>query len=243
MKYNYDLLDKDVLDRIKPSFYDPYSLINRLLRKAYEDSVPKILDDKKKYRIIDYGCGVRPYEYIFEPYIEKYIGVDVGENPKADILILPDEKLPFEDSSFDILLSSQVVEHVEEVEQYISESNRVLKKGGLIFLSTHGTWQYHSDPIDVQRWTSYGLKKWLNKNNFEVIGFLPVLGQLALTSQLRLSFFNSFANFAGPIGKILLFPISVIYQFKMIIEDFITPKRVKERDSAIFLAIGKKIND
>jgi hypothetical protein len=45
----------------------------------------------------------------------------------------------------------------------------------------------------------------------------------------------------GLLGKIVLFPISIIYQVKMMIEDLITPKRVKERDSAIYLIVGKKI--
>jgi len=42
--------------------------------------------------------------------------------------------LPFDDSSFDIILSQQVLEHVHNVEQYFSESKRVLSSGGKMLL-------------------------------------------------------------------------------------------------------------
>jgi len=42
--------------------------------------------------------------------------------------------LPFDDSSFDIILSQQVLEHVHNVEKYFSESKRVLSSGGKILL-------------------------------------------------------------------------------------------------------------
>jgi SAM-dependent methyltransferase len=225
---------------ISPPIWDSYYYVSSLTRKAYEKAIPPYLKEGDKYKILDYGCGVKPYEYIFENYIEQYVGIDVGTNPNADIIIQPGENLNYKNDYFDFIISSQVLEHVENVEQYMNECFRVLKKGGYVFLSTHGTWQYHASPYDFNRWTYIGLKNLLEKHNFEVIEYIPILGQLALTSQLRLSFYNSFANMIGIIGKLLLAPISFIYQFKMMLEDALTPKRVKKRDSAIFLFIAKK---
>jgi SAM-dependent methyltransferase len=238
--HNFSNLPKDVLNVVKPPFWVFYSYVNITLRKAYETAFTKFLDKNKSYTLFDYGCGIKPYEYLLKDYCNSYIGADIGNNPKAEINIKPGGNVPVENSSFDIVLSSQVLEHVEDVFQYLNECNRVLKKGGLLFLSTHGTWQYHSSPIDVQRWTSYGLKKLVEGHQFEIIGFIPVLGQLALTSQLRLTFYDSFANMFGVIGKILLLPVSIFYQLKMRLEDLITPSRVKDRDSAVYIVIAKK---
>lgn len=233
-------LNKDVLSVINPPLWDSYYYVSTLTRKAYEKTIPTLLETGKKYKILDYGCGARPYEHLFHGHIERYIGVDVGENPKADISIQPGEPLKVNNNEFDFVLSSQVLEHVQDVPQYMNECNRILKPGGWLLLSTHGTWQYHASPYDYNRWTCMGLKYLLEKHGFEVTESVPVLGQLAVTSQLRLSFFNSVANMVGTAGRIVLAPIALIYQFKMMIEDAITPRRVKERDSAIFLMVARK---
>jgi|SRR4030095_14032558 len=239
----YSKLPKDVLAVIKPPVWDSYYYVSTLTRKAYEKSIPGLLKKNIKYDILDYGCGARPYEYLFGGYINKYIGVDVGDNSKANIIIEPGETLPVGKNEFDIVLSSQVLEHVEDVDMYMRECNRILKNDGCLLLSTHGTWQYHASPYDYNRWTSIGLKYLLEKHGFDVVECVPVLGQLAVTSQLRLSFYNSFANKIGVIGRIILAPISFLYQIKMMVEDLITPQRVKDRDSAIFLMVARKTAD
>lgn len=229
------------LESIRPPLWSPYYYLNNLLRKSYELTIPKYIDKNKNYKILDFGCGEKPYKYIFNPYINEYIGVDIVKTSDTDVFIKPESDLPFDDEEFDIVISSQVLEHVENVDFYLKECHRVLKLNGIFLLSTHGTWQYHSSPVDVQRWTSYGLKKLLEKYKFDELDFVPILGQLALTSQLRLTFYNSFFKLMGPIGRLLLIPISLVYQIKMIIEDYITPNRVRERDSAIYLIVSKKL--
>ncbi len=239
-KLSQEQLKKESHDFTNLPVWDTYYYSSSLLKKKLEDNIPKHLDENKKYKILDYGCGVRPYEYIFDKYSGGYTGVDVGDNPHADNKIEPDEKLPFSNDNFDIVLSSQVLEHVENVDLYLEESKRVLKPGGILILSTHGTWQFHSAPIDVQRWTSYGLKRLIKMQGFDIIDFIPVLGQLALTSQLRLTFYQSFVKEVFKPLKIIYYPLSVLYQLKMKVEDAITPQRVKERDSAYYIVIAKK---
>jgi SAM-dependent methyltransferase len=233
-------LTKDVLAVIAPPIWDPYHYVSVLTRKAYEKNLPALLEHGKKYDVVDYGCGARPYEHLFEDHINNYTGIDVGDNPKADIKIQPGESLKIVSSSADFVLSSQVLEHVKEVDQYMNECYRILRPGGYLLLSTHGTWQYHASPYDFNRWTCIGLKTLIEKYDFDILKTIPVLGQFALTSQLRLSFYNSVANMIGPVGRILLAPVSLVYQFKMMLEDMVTPQRVKDRDSAIFLMVAKK---
>jgi SAM-dependent methyltransferase len=221
--------------------WDPYYYSAKLLKKSYEETITTFLTEGKRYRLLDYGCGFRPYKYIFDRFNVEYIGADIGDNPDADVRIEPGEEVPFKDCEFDIIMSSQVLEHVEDASLYLRECRRLLKPNGLLFISTHGTWQYHGHPYDYQRWTSYGLKSIITKSGFEIIEFRPMIGQLALTSQLRVSFLNSFFVNVIPFLKILFFPISFLYQIKMMIEDLITPKRVKERDSATYLIAARRL--
>lgn len=237
---NYSKLPKEIRAIIRPKIWDPYFYVSVKLRKAYETSINRLIEGEKRYLVLDYGCGVKPYEYIFKGHTEKYVGVDLESNLSADIKINPGDKLPLSNKSFDFVISSQVLEHVIDVDHYLNECNRVLKEEGYMLLSTHGTWQYHSSPHDYNRWTWDGLKNLLEHHDFEIVRSIPILGQLAVSSQLRLSFYNSFARMLGPLGSFLLFPISLLYQIKMAVEDLVTPKRVKGRDSAIYLAIAKK---
>jgi ubiquinone/menaquinone biosynthesis C-methylase UbiE len=230
----------DVKSIINPSVFNPYSYVSRSLRKAYESTLPKHLAGKTNLTILDYGCGVKPYQYIVAGVCKEYIGADVGDNPKAEINLKAGELLPLESESVDVIISSQVLEHVEEYDKYMSECFRVLKKDGLLFLSTHGTWQFHAAPYDFNRWTHLGLRSLLGRHGFDVLDCVPVLGQLAIPTQLRLAFFESFANMTGAIGRLILKPVAFFGQLKLMVQDKLTPQRVKDRDSAIFLLAGRR---
>lgn len=59
----------------------------------------------------------------------RYIGVDWLAGPKVDV-VAPAEELPFEDGSFDLLLSAHVLEHVADPVRVVAEAGRVLRPGG-----------------------------------------------------------------------------------------------------------------
>src|SRR5919108_4230868 len=61
------------------------------------------------YRLLDVGCGVKPYLPIFEAGAREYVGVDV-DNEAAD-LAGPAEPLPVPDARFDLVLCTQVLDH------------------------------------------------------------------------------------------------------------------------------------
>ena len=114
-------------------------------------------DDLGRYRVLDVGCGVKPYLPYFEPYADAYVGVDIG-NPAADIEGSV-EALPVDDGSFDLVLCTQVLEHVEDPGQAVRELYRVTAAGGRVLASTHGVQVYHPSPADYWRWTHSGLER------------------------------------------------------------------------------------
>ncbi len=119
-------------------------------------------------QLLDYGCGGSPYKDLFKT--KQYIRadyVDCGGNP---ILIGTNESVDLPDNSCDVVLSTQVLEHVFSPQAYLAEAFRVLRPGGKLILTTHGTWPDHGCPYDFWRWTADGLIRELKKAGFDISG-------------------------------------------------------------------------
>ena len=114
-------------------------------------------------RVLDVGCGVKPYEPLFAPFAASYVGVDPVANPHADLLGSV-EDLPVEDGSFDVVLCNQVLEHCDDPRRAVGELSRVNAPGGRVLTSTHGVMAYHPSPTDYWRWTHAGLEKLFAEN-------------------------------------------------------------------------------
>jgi SAM-dependent methyltransferase len=134
-------------------------------------------------RVLDLGCAEMPYRRFFAAGTE-VVGADLPGNPHASVTIQPDGSVPLPDEGFDALLSTQVLEHVEDPGTYLSECFRLLRPGGRLLLSTHGIMVYHPDPVDYWRWTCDGLRKAVMDAGFEVVRFEGVMGLAATGVQL-----------------------------------------------------------
>ena len=118
--------------------------------------------DLGSYRVLDVGCGYRPYESFFAPRASEYVGVDM-DNPAADLQGVV-EALPVPDHSFDVVLCTQVLEHSTDPALAVRELARVVAPGGRVLASTHGTAVYHPAPNDFWRWTHTGLERLFTTN-------------------------------------------------------------------------------
>ena len=110
------------------------------------------------YRVLDVGCGPKPYYPFFAARAGEYVGVDVVAQPAAD-LVGPVEQLPVADGAFDLVLCTQVLEHCDDPAQAVRELRRVTAPGGRVLASTHGVQVYHPSPQDYWRWTHAGLER------------------------------------------------------------------------------------
>jgi SAM-dependent methyltransferase len=125
-----------------------------------------------------------PYRPLFEPHVKEYLGVDFSGNALADRSLEHTGALPFDSESVDVVLSSQVLEHVSDPSAYLMEAYRVLGQEGRLILSTHGLWKYHPDPTDFWRWTCDGLRREIGRAGFEIVQFRGVMGPAATALQL-----------------------------------------------------------
>jgi ubiquinone/menaquinone biosynthesis C-methylase UbiE len=101
-------------------------------------------------RALDLGSGAGEFTALLSELGARPVGVDVAEaaltrarshHPGADFRLAPiDGALPLEDNSFDLVWSSEVIEHVADTGQWLSEVRRVLVPRGRLLLTTpaHG---------------------------------------------------------------------------------------------------------
>jgi SAM-dependent methyltransferase len=133
--------------------------------------------------VLDLGCADRPYRDLFSPRVQ-YVGADLPGNDDADIDIAPDGTVPSPDATYDLILSTQVLEHVEQPERYLAECRRLLKPTGRLLLTTHGVMYYHRDPEDYWRWTVPGLQLLFKNSGLMIVDDVGILGLAAAAAQI-----------------------------------------------------------
>jgi len=134
--------------------------------------------DLGSYRVLDVGCGPKPYLPFFESHAAEYVGVDVA-NPAAELEGTV-ESLPVPDASYDVVLCTQVLEHAEDPRRAVAELRRVVAPGGRVLASTHGVQVYHPNPDDYWRWTHVGLERLFDENgDWASVAVTPASGTAA----------------------------------------------------------------
>lgn len=143
-----------------------------------------IIDDLKAVAprargdLLDVGCGDKPYEEIFLPYVTKYVGVEhegtFSETAASTRTRGPDvyydgKRLPFPDESFDTVLSVQVLEHTPDPALLMSEMGRVLKRGGLLIVIVPFSFRLHEEPHDYFRYSPHGLTTLTERAGLSVV--------------------------------------------------------------------------
>ena len=111
---------------------DLYYLVYVPLIRDLELAIEKYARGK----VLDIGCGNKPYEKKFGEQITGYIGCDIIQSDlqKVDVLCAANN-IPLENASFDTVFSTQTIEHVEDHQGLVNEAYRLIKPGGFFIVS------------------------------------------------------------------------------------------------------------
>ncbi|WP_295651414.1 class I SAM-dependent methyltransferase [uncultured Mucilaginibacter sp.] len=221
-------------DRLYPSIFHTRYVVLSQLRDITIARMQELTAADKTQTLIDFGCGEMPYRTLIEPMVGKYLGVDLEMNPKADHHIGFDSKTTLPDGYADIILSNQVLEHVDTPSGYLQEAMRLLKPGGHIICTTHGYWFYHPTPNDYWRWTSAGLRKTIEAEGFHINVFHGVLGLAASGLQLLQD------GIIAKLPKFLVPPFALIMQAKIRLFNKINTQVQRDRDAALYVVVAQK---
>jgi len=212
------------------------------LMRPLREAIEKLLDNTAKLqpgdRVVDFGCGDRPYAPLIEARQATYVACDIDGD--VDVKIEPGKPLALPDNSADGIVSFQVLEHVWDLDLYIGDCLRVLKPGGWLLLSTHGSWLYHPHPTDFRRWTRDGLQDELQSRGFTVEETISIVGPLAWTTMFRLIGLNQVMKNVPVVGPIASIPITLAMNLRMLVEDRITPAQIRDTNASVYVTLSRK---
>ena len=136
--------------------------------------------------VVDAGAGDAPYAELFSHC--RYVTVDWDRSVHAgaaesDVLASLDS-LPFEADAFDGALCTQVLPNVAEPLVVLRELCRVLKPGGVLWLTTSFVWHVHEEPHDYYRFTPFGLRYLCAEAGLVEVEVRPLGGYFTTMAQL-----------------------------------------------------------
>lgn len=129
-----------------------HAILETSSRKRKAAKIRSILGevtDFSRSSVLDIGTGSGDIAYELAKFAKKVTSVDIVDERKEKrgytFELAKDEKLPFKDESFDVVITNHVVEHTPDQSKHISEVMRVLKPGGFIYIATPNKF-WLSDP-------------------------------------------------------------------------------------------------
>jgi len=137
---------------------------------------------KPGLKVLDAGSGKLPEQYLRDEILATGATLhtcDLNFGPGVDFEADVSD-LPFEDGAYDIVLNTQVLEHVKDPGKVCKELARVLKPGGLLFLTTPQSSPLHNLPWNFFNFTNLGLGLLMNAAGLEQVKVLPQGGHFAL---------------------------------------------------------------
>jgi len=179
---------KSVHPDFNPAITHPGYLIRSRLLKGIATYSPFL-----KGRLLDFGCGSKPYKSLFT--VDEYIGVDFDSpghphtNEQIDFYY-DGRHLPFENEQFDAIFTSEVFEHIFNLPDILKELNRVLKPSGRILITCPFAICEHEVPNDFARYTSFAMKDMLEKNGFRVLHLDKSGNYIETVWQLRITYWH-----------------------------------------------------
>lgn len=219
--------------RLSPRIIDTDWMLLRALQKSLRAHIAERA--RPGVTALDFGCGSSPYAPLIETAGARYLGADF--DPGATVRISADGRLAATDASVDLVLSIQVLEHVRDLATYFAEAKRVLRPGGWMVLSTHGSWLYHPHPEDHRRWTREGLVNDIEAHGFEVVGCESLVGPLAWTTMLRLTGAAFVLRKIPLVGRALTALLALVMNVRAWLEDLVTPKWVTRDNACVYVAL------
>src|SRR5829696_811037 len=156
-------MSNQVPKHFRPGITNAFYFIRNELYKKIKQYAPQLTG-----KLLDFGCGSKPYQSLFTN-VSEYIGLDYEgaghshANERIDVFY-NGKTIPFPDAYFDSVFSSEVFEHLFNLEEMIPELKRVMKEQAILFITCPFVWNEHEVPVDYARYTQFALKHLLERN-------------------------------------------------------------------------------
>lgn len=162
-------LERDLAGSVRRTWTSPVTIgLGSALRGA--------LAKHARGDLLDAGCGTMPYRSHILPRLASYTGFDIERRAPEVTIGDVQQMTAVGDGTADVILCSEVLEHVPRPEAALAEFRRVLRPGGTLILSTPFLARLHEEPHDYFRYTRHGLVTMLAQTRFRVQTIEPTGG-------------------------------------------------------------------
>lgn len=124
------------------------------------------MDDQTS--ILDAGAGEQPYRAIFKGLRYESTDMHGGFYKNKQDFECELHKIPKPNNHYDVVLLTQVLEHVPDPQAVLSELNRVLKPNGKLLISVPLNGPLHGEPWHFFQFTHHGLNQLAINSNFHI---------------------------------------------------------------------------
>jgi len=143
------------MDLIRPSLRSFTYLDCRRRAELIAEQAAKL--PRQLHGLLDVGGKGKPYACFFADRVANHYVLDVA--PAYSVDVVGDARsIPLSDASMDVVLATQVLEHIPDPVAVIGEIRRVLKPGGTLLLSVPSIFPQHGSPGDYWRYMPQGLE-------------------------------------------------------------------------------------
>jgi len=137
-------------------------------------------------RVLDVGAGDAPYAELFAH--TDYVTLDWASSPhegaRTAAVSASADAIPLPDAGFDVVVLTQVLEHVRRPAVVLAEIARVLRAGGRLLATVPFVWELHEEPHDYWRFTPHALAALLADAGLEAVAIEPRSDSLSALAQL-----------------------------------------------------------
>jgi SAM-dependent methyltransferase len=118
----------------------------------------------------DIGCGEQPLKSRVEELGGIYTGIDITQNISHSVsMIASCTDVPLPDYYFNVILCTEVLEHVSDSNKAFRELARLLKPDGFLIITMPFVYPLHEEPYDFIRFTPYQVREFAKKNELQVL--------------------------------------------------------------------------
>lgn len=172
-----DILSRPDITRRRS--YEPMSpqeeFIVPLLRAGIEAQLRRHLGaTNRKVKVLDVGCGAQPFRSLIQELGADYFSLDVSaqHGVQVDYLARLDDphldESVFQNGPYDLLLCSEVLEHIAEWDAAFANLEQLLAPSGVLILTAPHFFPLHEEPYDFWRPTPYAIKHFGEKYGLSV---------------------------------------------------------------------------
>lgn len=154
-------------------------MLKKLMQQMYQravalnaDNIISLVLPNQIKNILDLGCGDGQWSLALakKAGVKQIYGIEIIDEQikkaKKNIKVIKSDlnaDFPFEDNSFDLIHANQVIEHIADLDHFVKEIYRVLRKGGYAIISTENQCSWHNIMAMILGWQMFSLTNVSNK--------------------------------------------------------------------------------